>query len=202
VFLCCQHLPKYLPQFDGVFADIARRVGDVKFVFIGSPRSAEITARFHRRLGRAFAAAGLDASRHVVMLSPMTTADFMGVARLCDVFLDSIGWSGYNSTLECLACDLPIVTWPGPLMRGRHSYAILRMLGVTETIAASATQYVDIAVRLARDPAWRMAIRDKIAATRSSILADPTPVRALEDWLDEVVRPPLAAVAAASSPMR
>ena len=113
-FLCCQHLPKYLPQFDGVFADIARRVGDAQFVFIGSPRGAEITARFRRRLGRAFAAAGLDASRHVVILSPMTTADFMGVARLCDVFLDSIGWSGYNSTLECLACDLPIVTWPGP----------------------------------------------------------------------------------------
>jgi protein O-GlcNAc transferase len=201
-FLCCQHLPKYLPQFDGVFPDIARRVGDAQFVFIGSPRGAEITARFQRRLGRAFAAAGLDVSRHVVMLSPMTTADFMGVARLCDVFLDSIGWSGYNSTLECLACDLPIVTWPGPLMRGRHSYAILRMLGVTETIAASATQYVDIAVRLARDPAWRMAIRGKIAASRSSILADPTPVRALEDWLDQVVRPPPAAVAGASSPTR
>lgn len=189
VFFCCQHLPKYLPQFDGVFAAIARQVEDAQFVFIGSLRGAEITGRFERRLGRAFAAAGLDASRHAVLLAPMTTADFTGVARLCDVFLDSIGWSGYNSALECLAGDLPIVTWPGPLMRGRHSYAILRMLGVTETIAASPDQYVDIAVRLARDPAWRATIRDKIAASRSSILADPLPVRALEDWLDRVVRP-------------
>jgi predicted O-linked N-acetylglucosamine transferase (SPINDLY family) len=87
-------------------------------------------------------------------------------------------------------------------MRGRHSYAILRMLGITETIAASPGEYVDIAVRLARDPAWRTAIRDKIAANRSSILADPAPVRALEDWLDEVVRPPPAAVTPAFLPTR
>jgi predicted O-linked N-acetylglucosamine transferase (SPINDLY family) len=129
------------------------------------------------------------------MLSPLATADFMGVAALCDVFLDSIGWSGYNSTLECLACALPVVTWPAPLMRGRHSYAIMRMLGVTETIAASLGEYVDIAVRLAEDREWRNAIRQKISANRTAIYADATPVRALEAWLDEIIRP-----AAASAP--
>jgi hypothetical protein len=61
---------------------------------------------------------------------------------------------------------------------------------------------VDIAVRLAQDPAWRRAIRDKIAASRASILADPSPVRALEHWFDEVVRPPAAADAGAASPTR
>jgi predicted O-linked N-acetylglucosamine transferase (SPINDLY family) len=189
VFLCCQHLPKYLPQFDAVLAAIARRVQDAQLVFIASPRGAEITAKFQRRLTRAFAAEGLDASRHLVILSPLVTADFVGVAKLCDVFLDSLGWSGYNSALECLACELPIVTWPGPLMRGRHCHAILRMLGATETIAASPDQYVDIAVRLAQDPAWRSAIREKIAARRAAIYADPLPVRALEAWLEQVVRP-------------
>jgi protein O-GlcNAc transferase len=112
------------------------------------------------------------------------------VAQLCDVFLDSIGWSGYNSALECLACALPIVTWPSPLMRGRHADTILRVLGITETIAAMPQAYVDITVRLAHDPAWRAALRARIAASRSSILAGPTPVRALEDWLDTLIRPP------------
>ncbi len=189
LFLCCQHLPKYLPQFDRVFAAIARRVDDAQFVFIAAPGRMEVTARFQRRLGRAFAAEGLDMSRHVLMLSPLATADFMGVAALCDVFLDSIGWSGYNSTLECLACALPVVTWPGPLMRGRHSYAIMRMLGVNETIAASLTEYVDIAVRLAKDREWRTVIRQKISANRAAIYADATPVRALEAWLDDTIRP-------------
>jgi predicted O-linked N-acetylglucosamine transferase (SPINDLY family) len=139
---------------------------------------------------RAFAVQRIDAARHVVVLSRLTTADFVGIAKLCDVFLDSVGWSGCNSALECLATDLPIVTWPGPLMRARHSAAILRMLGVTETIAASLDDYVDIAVRLARDPALRTTLRGKMAANRPRLYADPAPVRALEAFIETAVRRP------------
>jgi protein O-GlcNAc transferase len=188
VFWCCQHLPKYLPEYDGVFARIAREAGNVQFAFIASPRGEEVTQRFRRRLARAFAAEGLDAARHVVMLGRLVTADFVGVARLSDVFLDSIGWSGCNSALECLVAELPIVTWPGPFMRGRHCAAILRMLGVTDTIAASPDDYVAIAVRLARDPAWRAALRARMAANRTRVDADPAPVRALEAFIEKVVR--------------
>src|SRR5262249_13647514 len=89
VFWCCQHLPKYLPEFDRVFARIARQVENARFLFIASPRGEEVTERFRRRLARAFAAEGLDVARHVAMLGRLSTADFVGVARVCDVFLDS-----------------------------------------------------------------------------------------------------------------
>jgi len=193
-FWCCQHLPKYQPEFDGVFARIARGADNAQFVFIASPRGDALTERFRARLARAFAAEGLDMRRHVIFLSRMTTAQFVGVAAICDVFLDSIGWSGLNSALETLATvDLPIVTWPGPLMRGRHCLPILRMLGIHETIAASQDEYVDIAVRLARDPALRTAIRAKTAAGKAKLFADPSPVRALEQWIENVVQRPLGA---------
>jgi predicted O-linked N-acetylglucosamine transferase (SPINDLY family) len=189
-FWCCQHLPKYQPEFDRVFARIARGAGNAQFVFISSPRGDTLTQRFRARLARAFAAEGLDVNRHVVMLSRLTTPQFLGVAAICDVFLDSIGWSGLNSALESLAADLPIVTWPGPLMRGRHCHAILQMLGIGETVAGSEADYVDIAVRLARDPALRAAIRQKTAASKAKLFADPAPVRALEQWIEEMVRRP------------
>ena len=188
VFWCCQHVPKYLPEFDDVFVRIAREVDNARFVFLASPRGEEVTTRFHRRVARAFAAQGLDAGRHVVMLGRLLTADFVGVARISDIFLDSIGWSGCNSALECLDANLPIVTWPGPFMRGRHCAAILRMMGVTETIAASPDDYVALAVRLAREPAWRAALRARMAENRTRLYADPVPVRALEAFIEEVVR--------------
>jgi predicted O-linked N-acetylglucosamine transferase (SPINDLY family) len=191
VYLCCQSLPKYLPQFDRVFVEIARQISDAQFVFVASLLGPEVTARFYRRLAGAFTDAGLDIARHVVMLTPMKTADFLGMAKLCDVFLDGIGWSGYNSTLECLMVSLPVVTWPTKFMRGRHSYAILKMMGVTETVASSLSDYVEIAVRLANDVAWRNTIRQKVSDRRHLLYADSTPVRALEDWLDEIVRRPM-----------
>ena len=36
-------------------------------------------------------------------------------------------------------------------MRGRHSAAILRMMGVTETVATTIDEYVAIADRLGQD---------------------------------------------------
>jgi hypothetical protein len=46
---------------------------------------------------------------------------------------------------------------------------------------------VEIAVRLGRNPAWRAAIRARMAANRGRVDADATPVRALEAWMEQVV---------------
>ena len=56
--------------------------------------------------------------------------------------LDSIGWSGGNTTLEAMAQDLPVVTFEGDLMRGRVSAGMLRMMGMPETVAATIDDYV------------------------------------------------------------
>jgi hypothetical protein len=46
-------------------------------------------------------------------------------------------------------------------------------------------------VRLAGDPALRAALRQKTAANKAKLFADPAPVRALEQWIEQVVqRPP------------
>ena len=43
----------------------------------------------------------------------MSQSKFVAAVGQCDVFLDSIGWSGCNSALESLPHNLPIVTMPG-----------------------------------------------------------------------------------------
>jgi predicted O-linked N-acetylglucosamine transferase (SPINDLY family) len=188
IFWSAQSLFKYLPQYDDVFARIARDVGDCQFVFLrhfGAPR---ITTLVSERLKRAFAAAGLEADRHCVFLSRLSQSKFVAAAGLSDVFLDSIGWSGCNSALECLAQALPIVTFEGPTMRGRHCAAILRMLGVTETIAPSVEDYIAIATRLGRDAQYRREISARMAENRHKAYFDRAPVTALEDFLETAVR--------------
>ena len=64
--------------------------------------------------------------------------------QLVDVFLDNPPWSGNNTGLAAVDAHLPIVCYPTEFMRGRHSYAILKMLGVTETIADSEQEYIEI----------------------------------------------------------
>ena len=68
-------------------------------------------------------------------------------------------------------------------MRKRHSFAILTMLGVSETVAASAEDYVEIAVRLGQDAAWRAQVQDRMRENAQRIYDDETPIRALESFL-------------------
>jgi predicted O-linked N-acetylglucosamine transferase (SPINDLY family) len=188
VYWSGQSLYKYLPQHDQVFARIARKVEDCQFVFIEFERAAHVTARLRERLARAFASVGLRAEDHCVFLPRLDEDRFAAALGTADVFLDSVGWSGCNSTLESLRHDLPIVTLPGGLMRGRHTMAVLQMMDVTDTIAASVDDYVAIAVRLGRDPEWRAFIKRRVAANKHRVYRDRSCIAALEEFLLRVAR--------------
>jgi predicted O-linked N-acetylglucosamine transferase (SPINDLY family) len=187
VYWCGQSLFKYLPQHDQVFARIARDAGDCQFVFFRY-QGANVTELFKQRLERAFAALGLRADDYCVFLQRMDFPKFLAVFGLSDIFLDSIGFSGGNTTLDSLPYGLPIVTMSAPLMRGRQSMAILKMMGVTETIAETLDEYVSVAVRLARDAGWRMAIRSKMSENATRVFRDASCIAALEDFLDRAAR--------------
>lgn len=193
-YWCAQSLFKYLPQHDEVFPRIAREVGDCQFVFIRH-FAREVTAVLEKRLERAFAARGLKASDHCVFLAPMEMAKFQAASAQCDVMLDSIEWSGGNTTLEALAQDLPVITFEGALMRGRVSAGILRMLGMPETIAAGLDEYVALAVRMAQDPSWRVDLKRRIGSDKARLYRDRTAIVALEDFLERAVRQPGAMAA-------
>jgi predicted O-linked N-acetylglucosamine transferase (SPINDLY family) len=187
VYWSGQALYKYRPQYDVVFPRIAAAVGACQFAFIGFAKSQAVTAAFRDRLGRAFAAAGLDAARHCVILPPMSPERFVHAVGLADVVLDTPGWSGGKSTLDCLAQDPAIVTLPGRFMRGRHTAAILRRIGCEATIADSLDDYVAIAARLGRDAAWRAEVRRAVASGKARAFGDMGYIRALESFLAEAV---------------
>jgi protein O-GlcNAc transferase len=189
-FWCGQSLFKYLPQFDDVFPRIAKLAPDSQFAFLHHHSMPRVTKIFRERLERAFAGHGLNASDHCVFLRRLSQDEYVAAMGLCDVFLDSIDWSGCNSALESLPHDLPIVTVPGTLMRGRHSTAILQMMGVTETIASTVDDYVAIAGRLANAPHERQALSRRIAQSKLRVYRDRACITALEDFLDRVARQP------------
>jgi predicted O-linked N-acetylglucosamine transferase (SPINDLY family) len=187
VFWCPQSLFKYLPQHDAVFPRIAREAGDCQFVFIRHSGAAAVTELFQARLEKAFAAVGMKSSDHCVFLKGMELGRFTAASRTCDVMLDSIEWSGGNTTLESLAQNLPVVTVETALMRGRVSGGMLRMMGMPETIASNVDEYVALAVRMARDPEFRAEIKARVERDKNRLYRDRTAIAALEDFIERVV---------------
>jgi predicted O-linked N-acetylglucosamine transferase (SPINDLY family) len=75
-------------------------------------------------------------------------------------------------------------------MRGRHTFAILTMMGVTDTIAATVDDYVAIAVRLAHDRAWREAVKSLMSVNRDRVYRDDACIASLQEFLTRASKIP------------
>ena len=148
-----------------------------------------VTSTFAVRLHQVFQRRGIDLhDRTVFMSGQLTHADYLRLNELCDVMLDTVHWSGGNTSLDALASGLPIVTLPGHLMRGRQSQAMLRAVGAGELIAKDADDYVAKAVGLGRDRELRRSLSERILANRGELFERDEPVRALERFLEDAAR--------------
>lgn len=187
IYLCAQSLFKLLPAQDGLVVHIARAVPNAVFVFIAHA-AAQPTETFRERLNRRFAAEGLSPEGRIVILPRLSEPVFQAVNKAADAVLDSVGWSGFNSTMEALATGTPVVAMPGETMRAHHTCGILRMAGLDELITPDADGYVELAVRLGTDAMFRDRMRNATVERRGRVFGDPEPVNALAEWIERMVR--------------
>ena len=103
---------------------------------------------------------------------------------VCDVMLDTLHWSGGNTSLDALAAGLPIVTHPGRFLRGRQSAAMLRTIGLPQLVATESSGVARTAMEVANEPA--AAIRTQIARERGLLFDRQEPVTALEQHLLQI----------------
>ncbi len=186
LFVCPGTPFKYAPQHDAVFARIARRVENAQFVFFTFAAVPALSRRLGERIGRAFTAEGLDSSKYIRFVPWQPKADFFALLRRADVFLDTIGFSGFNTAMQAIECGLPIVTREGRFMRGKFASAILRRMQLGELVCHDDQMYVDCAVRLAQDKQFNARIRKRILEAREILFRDSAPIRALEDFLTKL----------------
>lgn len=179
LYLCPQSLFKIHPGNDEVLVSIVEGHHKATLVFFQG-MFTETTNIFVQRLVKLFEARGIDKAERVKILPRLQHADYLKVNRLCDVMLDTLYWSGGNTSLDALACGLPIVTLPGELMRGRQSFGMLSAMGLTELIAHDKQEYLCIALRLGHDSEWRQQISRRIEENTHRIFGKTESIRDLE----------------------
>lgn len=189
VYLTTQSLFKYLPQHDDIYPRIAAEVPKALFVFLAHGEQ-QVTDLFAKRLAGAFASRNLET--RCIFLPRLNHADFLSLNMAADVLLDTLEWSGGKTSLEAIACDLPVVTLPGSFMRGRHTYAFLTRMGLIQTIAGSKDEYIRIAARLGTDPELRAQVKDFIRSRKHLLFNDTRVNEALEAFYTDVCRPALS----------
>lgn len=189
VYMCPQSLFKVHPEMDRIFARILEADPEGVLVFFQAT-TRPVTLQFADRLQRALRAQGVQARGQVKFLPRMGGGGFRAALSVADVILDTVRWSGGNTSLDAFAAGTPVVTIPGRFMRGRQTAAMLRLMGIEALVATTIEDYVRIALDAARDRDRNAGLREAIRAGRGALFDRHEPVEALAEAL-------LAAAAAA-----
>jgi CRISPR-associated protein Csy1 len=188
LLLCPQSLWKIHPDNDTLFAELLAANRDALLVLFDG-RHPVVTDQFMRRLEAVLTQHGVTARERVRVLPQVAHDDYLRINLVCDGMLDTLYWSGGNTSLDALACDLPIVTLPGAYMRGRQSAGMLGLLGVTELIARDRADYLAIAERLIADAPWRGQLATGIRSERGRLFDVPAAITALQHLLESDALP-------------
>ena len=159
-----------------LWRDVLARLPQARLLF--SPVDPALRSAIERLL----AAGGIAPERALYIPQGRNDAENQARYALVDFVLDPMPFGGVNGTLEALDMGVPVVTLQGRRHGERTSYSILANLGVTETVAASGTEYADIAVRLATDPVFMRDVRGRIrdGLRKSTLTNMPAHTRSLE----------------------
>lgn len=182
LYLCPQSLFKIHPDNDELFLQILD--GDqngVLVLFAG--QSAAINDAFMGRLAKACDKRGLNKLGRVKILPNLCHEDYLRINMLCDIMLDTLYWSGGNTSLDALSCGLPIVTLPGEFMRGRQSYGMLMAMSIPELVARDKDDYVKIALLLGKNHAYRLGVAERIRNNVGQVFENEKPIKELERLL-------------------
>jgi len=182
LFLWPQSLFKLMPDDDALLARVLKAIPAARVVTFEG-RHPALTARYLARLDAACAAHGVARGERVIVRPQCRHDRYLALNLACDAMLDTLRWSGGNTSLDAIACAVPVVTLPGRFMRARQSAAMLRLAGAPELVARDVDDYVAIATRLATDCGWRDAQSRRLAEGAARVFDDPAPVAAFADWL-------------------
>ena len=150
-----------------VWARLLTRLPRARLLLKGKPFADDTTrAMFLARL----AERAIDQERVQLMDWVPSISAHLALYGHVDIALDPFPYNGTTTTCEALWMGVPVVTLKGDRHSARVGASLLTQAGMTDWIAESVDEYVEIALRLAADPSQlhelRRGLRQRLAASR------------------------------------
>jgi len=155
VYCCFNQLYKIEPEIFSAWTRILREVPDAVLWLLGGNAYAEA------RLRSGLEAAGVGRER--VLFAPgKPRNEHLARMRHAGLFLDTHYVNAHTSASDALRAGVPLLTWPAEHFASRVGASLATSAGLAELVVADADAYVDLAVRLAREPHRLAALRARL----------------------------------------
>ena len=173
------NLPKIHGKVIALWAQIMQRVPGSRLILKCKQLADESTRQRYYDL---FSHRGIGCDRIILLPWAASTTGHLSVYHQVDIGLDPFPYNGTTTSCEALWMGIPVITLQGNRHSGRVGASLLTRLGLTELIAESEAQYVQIATDLAADgdrlDMLRAGMRQRMRA--SKLLDDASFARSME----------------------
>lgn len=168
---------KVTPGVLGTWAQVLARVDGSRLILL-----ANVSTSLRRRVMDSFERAGVSGDR-VELTNRQPYEEYLRLIQSADIVLDPFPFNGHTTTCDALWMGVPVIMLAGRTYASRFGGSALVNLELDDMIAATPTEYVEIAERLAADldrlRLLRAGLRPAIA--KSPILDAAGFTRNLED---------------------
>ena len=120
--------------------------------------------------------------QRLLLRSSTPMKEYLATYNEIDIVLDTFPRTGGTTTVEALWMGVPVITLAGKRYAERISTSKLKALGLEQLIANNQDEYVKKAVSLARNSAYRVALRQQLRSqmTKSPLCDADSLARAIE----------------------
>jgi predicted O-linked N-acetylglucosamine transferase (SPINDLY family) len=152
-------LPKLNAQVIALWARLLKAISNSRLLLKSAPLAEEATRERYLRL---FAQHGITQEKLIFSGWKQETNSHLELYNTVDIALDPFPYNGTTTTCEALWMGVPVITLAGDSHVSRVGVSLLSQLSFQEFIAATQAEYIDIAVRLARNTDYLASLRSQL----------------------------------------
>ena len=140
------NLPKITPEVIALWSDLLNLVPDARLL-LKTKQLADESVR--EGLLKRFAAHGIRSERIQLAGRVQSITEHLGLYNHVDIGLDPFPYNGTTTTFEALWMGVPVITLCGNRHAARVGASILSVLGLTDLVAGTKSQFLKIGTDLA-----------------------------------------------------
>lgn len=159
VYSCFNTTYKIQPHMFDCWMRILARVPESVLMLVAD------RAETRRNLVQHALARGVDPNR-LVFVGRLPLEEYRARYRAADLFLDTLPFNAGTTASDALWAGLPVLTCTGSAFAARMATSLLQTIGLPELVTSTLSNYEEVAVRLAAQPALLADLRQRLANNR------------------------------------
>jgi len=163
VFCCFNNPQKITPEIFDIWMRLLQATeGSVLWLITGIAKAAANLRLEAEKRGVA--------PERLIFAPKASVADHLARHRLADLCLDTLPYNAHTTASDALWAGLPVLTCLGETFAGRVAASLLKAIGLDALMTRTLGEYEALALRLARDPAYLVTLKDRLIRNRDGSL--------------------------------